>query len=88
VRYRVLTKRLPAETGEAETIDISSGGVSFKPKAGLMPGVRVEMCISWPAQLNDKCALKLVVRGRIVRVAEDRAAMEIQQHEFRTYSAG
>ncbi|MBV8846280.1 MAG: PilZ domain-containing protein [Bryobacterales bacterium] len=88
VRYRVLSKRTPAETGEGETIDISSHGVCFKPPAALTLGLRLEMCISWPAQLNDKCALNLVVRGRVVRVTEDRAAIEVQQHEFRTSGAG
>ena len=40
--------------------------------------------VSWPAQLNQKCALKLVARGRIVRYEDGVAAMEIQQYEFRT----
>ena len=47
-----------------------------------------EVSISWPAQLNNKCALKLVARGRIVRFEDGRAAMEIQQYEFRTHSTG
>jgi hypothetical protein len=34
--------------------------------------------------LNDKCALRLVARGRIVRYQDGLAAMEIQQYEFRT----
>ncbi|MGH9353784.1 MAG: hypothetical protein ACRD2G_16750, partial [Terriglobia bacterium] len=49
-----------------------------------LPGNRLELSISWPAQLNGKCALKLVARGRIVRFEEGRAAMEIHQYEFRT----
>jgi hypothetical protein len=84
VRYRVLSKRSGEETGEGQTVNISSRGVLFTAGHPLMTGVRLEMCINWPAQLNDKCALKLVVRGRVVRVAESCAALEIQQHEFRT----
>src|ERR1700691_3397526 len=52
----------------------------------LLPGRRLELSISWPAQLNDKCALKLVARGRVVRFEDGRTAMEIQQYEFRTHS--
>jgi hypothetical protein len=52
----------------------------------LLPGRRLELSISWPAQLNNKCALKLVARGRVVRFEQGRAAIEIQQYEFRTQS--
>jgi len=40
--------------------------------------------VSWPAQLDNKCALKLVARGRIVRAEPGKVAIEIQQYEFRT----
>jgi hypothetical protein len=50
----------------------------------LLPGRRLELDISWPVQLNNQVALKLVARGRVVRFEEGRAAIEIQQYEFRT----
>jgi hypothetical protein len=37
--------------------------------------------------LNNKTALKLVARGRVVRFEGGRAAIEIQQYEFRTQSS-
>ena len=88
VRYRVLSKRAGDEAGDGKTINISSAGVLFTTERMLLPGRRLELAISWPAQLNNKCALKLVARGRIVRFEEGRAAMEIQQYEFRTQAAG
>jgi hypothetical protein len=88
VRYRVLSKRSAEEMGDGKTINISSSGVLFTSQHVLLPGRRLELSISWPAQLNNKCALKLVARGRIVRFEEGRAAMEIQQYEFRTLSSG
>lgn len=88
VRYRVLSKRNGEETGEGKTINISSTGVLFTTEHLLLPGRRLELAISWPAQLNNKCALKLVARGRVVRFEQGRAAMEIQQYEFRTQSTG
>jgi hypothetical protein len=66
---------------------MSSSGVLFTSEQILRPGRRIELSISWPAQLNQKCALKLVARGRIVRFENGLAAMEIQQYEFRTQSA-
>jgi hypothetical protein len=53
----------------------------------LLPGKRLELAISWPAQLNNKCALKLVARGRVVRFEHGYTAIEIQQYEFRTQPA-
>ncbi|MEQ1886021.1 MAG: PilZ domain-containing protein [Bryobacteraceae bacterium] len=84
IRYRVLNKRGGEEAGEGKTINISSSGVLFTSKHLLLPGRRMELSISWPAQLNEKCALKLVARGRVVRFEQGRAAVEIQQYEFRT----
>ena len=84
VRYRVLNKRSGEEMGEGKTINISSSGVLFTSEHVLLPGRRLELSISWPAQLDNRCALKLVARGRVVRFVAGRAAIEIQQYEFRT----
>jgi PilZ domain-containing protein len=87
VRYKILSKRSAEEAGDGKTVNISSSGVLFTSGQVLLPGRRLELSISWPAQLNNKCALKLVARGRIVRFEDGRAAMEIQQYEFRTQSS-
>lgn len=84
VQYKVLSKRGGPEAGGGQTVNISSNGVLFTTSHYLVPGRRLELSISWPAQLNDKCQLKLVARGRVVRCEEGMAAMEIQQYEFRT----
>ncbi len=87
IRYRALNKRGGEEAGDGKTVNMSSSGVLFTSGQILRPGRRIELAISWPAQLNNKCALKLVARGRIVRFDNGLAAMEIQQYEFRTQSA-
>lgn len=83
VKYKILSKK-HEEIGQGLTVNISSNGVLFTTDQLMIPGRRLELNISWPAQLNSKIALKLVARGRIVRYEEGRAAMEIQQYEFRT----
>ncbi len=87
IRFRALNKRGGEEAGEGKTVNMSSSGVLFTSPQILRPGRRIELAISWPAQLNNKCALKLVARGRIVRFDNGLAAMEIQQYEFRTQSS-
>ena len=84
VRYKVLNKKNSDESGNGRTINMSSTGVLFTTEHMLLPGKRMELSISWPAQLNNKTALKLVARGRVVRYEEGKAAIEIQQYEFRT----
>lgn len=84
VRYKVLNKKSGEEGGKGRTINMSSTGVLFTTEQMLLPGRRVEVSISWPAQLNAKCALRLVARGRVVRFDDGKAAMEIQQYEFKT----
>jgi len=86
VRYRVLTRKTSSdgESGVGVTVNMSSNGVLFTTDRYLLPGRRLEVSISWPAQLNSKVALKLVARGRVVRSEEGRAAIEIHQYEFRT----
>ena len=87
VRYRILNNRGGEEAGDGKTLNMSSSGVFFTSGHILPPGRTLELSISWPAQLNEKCALKLVARGRVVRFEQGCAAMQIQQHEFRTASA-
>ncbi len=84
VRYKILNKKNIEESGNGKTINMSSTGVLFTTDQMLLPGRRIEVSISWPAQLNNKCALRLVARGRVVRFDEGKAAMEIQQYEFKT----
>jgi hypothetical protein len=87
VRYKVLNKRSGEEGGDGKTVNISSDGVLFSCQHILLPGRRLEVAINWPAQLNNKCALKLVARGRVVRFENGHAAIEILQYEFRTATA-
>ncbi len=84
VRYKVINRKTGEEVGGGKTLNMSSGGVLISTENSLLPGRRLEMTISWPAQLNNTCPLKLVARGRIVRVENGKAAVEIQQYEFRT----
>jgi c-di-GMP-binding flagellar brake protein YcgR len=87
VKYRVFNKRSSEEMGDGRTVNISSSGVLLTVEHMLLPGRRMEVAISWPAQLNNKTALKLVARGRVVRFEGGRAAIEIQQYEFRTQAS-
>jgi hypothetical protein len=70
-----------------QTLDVGSGGVAFTTENHLPLDAPVEVSINWPARLNDSCALKLVITGRIVRSSEGRAAVKTERYVFRTRAA-
>ena len=85
VFYKTLDhKAAVPECGTGRTVDISSGGILFATQQRLRSGKRVEVSVNWPAQLEGGCPLKFVAVGRVVRVEDTRAAMSIEQYEFRT----
>jgi hypothetical protein len=86
VQFRVLSRREGELQGMGKIVNMSSSGVLFTTGETLLPGRRLELSISWPAHLDNRCALKLVARGRVVRFEGNAAAFEIMQHEFRTKS--
>lgn len=88
VRYRPLSMRKGVdEPGTGKTINMSSTGILFQTDRMLLPGHRLELAVSWPAQLNNTCPLKLVAKAKVVRTVSDTmAAVEILQYEFRTQS--
>jgi c-di-GMP-binding flagellar brake protein YcgR len=88
VRYRVISRRQDDDSGAGRTVNMSSSGILFSTEKDLQPGRQVELSVAWPAQLNNSTPLKLVARGRVVRVEEQRAALEIQHYEFRTQGRG
>jgi hypothetical protein len=87
VRYKVTSGKGELESGIGKTVNVSSGGVLFAAPKPLAPGKRIELSISWPAQLDGKCALKLLARGRITRCRGTNVAVEIGNYEFRTRSS-
>lgn len=86
LRYKTLNQRSEILAGNGKTLNISSSGVLFTSDHDLPVGTRLEVSISWPAQLNEKCLLNLVARGRITRHLKGQLALQIQQYEFRTQS--
>ena len=88
LRYKTLSQRSEAINGKGKTLNISSSGVLFTASHDLAVGTRLEVSISWPAQLNERCLLNLVARGRVARKEDGHVALQIQQYEFRTQSLG
>lgn len=86
LRYKTLNQRAEPQIGSGKTLNISSSGVLFTTEHEFPVGTRLEVSISWPAQLNERCLLNLVARGRVSRFGKGLLALQIQQYEFRTQS--
>lgn len=83
VRYKLLN-RGHDETGSGRTVNISSRGVLFTTERHLRAGERLEISVNWPARLDNRCPLKLVATGKVVRSQQGLAAISIERYEFRT----
>jgi hypothetical protein len=86
LRYKVLNTRGSSVSGCGKTINISSSGVLFFSEHDMPVGTRLELSICWPAVLNERCSLNLVVQGRVARHMTNQTVVQIQHYEFRTHA--
>ncbi len=84
MRYKLLEEGAVVASGAGETCDISSEGVAFVPDGDVRTGTFIELSISWPVLLDNRCAMRLIVFGRVLRTAGQTAACTIDKYEFRT----
>jgi len=69
-----------------ESLNISSKGLLFTTSEVFLPGQAVEASIDWPMRLHESIRLRLVVKGAVVRSADNQAAIHIEKYEFRTWA--
>lgn len=83
VKYTTLGDFETRTAGCGRAVNMSSKGVLFTTEHCLEVGQEVELSITWPAKLDGKVPLKLVVVGSIVRSGGREAAVQIQNYDFR-----
>jgi hypothetical protein len=70
--------------GMGQTRRMSSNEVVFVADQALEQGTRLEISIAWPALLNERVALQLVVEGDIVGRRDSLITARIRKYHFRT----
>jgi hypothetical protein len=65
------------------TYDISNLGVRFRAHHSLPVGQSVELSLTWPVRLDERCPLQLVVHGCVIRDDGRGIAIVANSHEFR-----
>ena len=67
--------------GNGVSLDLSSKSILFSPDSGLLPGVRVEVSIRWPAT-RDGVPLRLLLYGPILWHDARGAMALIERHSL------
>ena len=70
--------------GSGRTMDLSEDGVRFDNDHEVPEHTLVELRISWPVPLQERCPLELVIRGRMIRSDRRGAVVHIETCEFHT----
>ncbi len=87
-RFRILESRKHTPQCTAKAVEMSSKGIVLECDRVLPVGSKVEIAVNWPAQLNEKCRLKFVAIAKVLRSENNRTALVIERHEFRTQGSG
>lgn len=74
---------LAGNRAQATTLDISSGGVFLKTEKILPVGKQIQVLIDWPALLDERCPLRLVITGKVLRSDPAGTAVGIIRYDFR-----
>ena len=87
LRYHIRVRGKSVQSGSGRTLDMGSRGVAFHSDQPLVPGTLVELSISWPVLLDEVCAMRLSLMGRVVRTEGLMAVCTVDKYEFRTQGA-
>lgn len=82
LRYKT-DGRIP-RVGMGQTNQMSTNEVVFTADQPLDPGTKLEISIAWPALLNGRVALQLIVAGDVVASRESLTTVRIRKYHFRT----
>jgi|SRR5579871_1388830 len=84
IQIHVPKRHHVASVGTGKVVNISSRGIAMTTDESLNVGTLVELFIDWPALLDGKIPVRLVVEAVVVRTDDCVMAVEIIRHEFRT----
>lgn len=89
VRYKIRSRALGVmATGSGYTSSIGSRRIVFTGDQPVPKGARVEVSVAWPALLENRVRIQLVVQGRTAAADGARIMVDIAHYEFRTRALG
>lgn len=87
IYYKCVAGGRVSVAGVGKILNVSSSGVRFTAQHTLGVGKGIEVTMEWPVLIENKCLLKLVIYGHVVRSDSNSAAVKIVRYEFRTRSS-
>jgi hypothetical protein len=84
VEYEVHGGKGVRQMGFGRTINISARGALLDISGPLPRQGPIQLSIKWPFHLDGSIPLKLLMYGKIVRVASNRIAVRVTGHTFHT----
>jgi hypothetical protein len=87
LHYTLQTAAGDVYIGQGVTLNISSGGVLFRPEEGAIPAGFMHIAISWPVLSSGK-SMKLCFAGQAVRADEAGIAVQALRHELTAADRG
>ena len=84
VEYTLLNGVHIEHLGYGRTVNVSSKGILFEADNALPAGRSIQLAMKWPFLLDGECALRLHVRGIVIRSDTKYAAVQTAHYEFRT----
>jgi hypothetical protein len=88
VRYKIRSRALGiVEIGSGSTRSIGSHRIVFTGDHSIAKGARVEVSVAWPALLENRIKLQLVLQGYAAGEDGAEITVDIAHYEFRTRAA-
>ncbi|MBZ5576271.1 MAG: PilZ domain-containing protein [Acidobacteriia bacterium] len=84
LKYRILDGDQTVSRGSGRSVNLSSSGILFEADGAIKPGELIELALTWPARLNDKVGLTLLIVARTLREDWNGIAAVNLRYEFRT----
>jgi hypothetical protein len=75
--------RTQDQQGHVRTRNISSRSILVESDNCLPIGKRIELRIDWPARLDGRCPLRLLIEGKILSRTTRGTVISIIRHEYR-----
>jgi hypothetical protein len=73
----------PICLGDGETLHISSNELLFAAEQSFPTGQCLQVSLDWPALLENRIPMRLVVSGQILRSSDGQTTMTIEKYQFR-----
>ncbi len=83
--YEHGARRFP---GAGRTRNFSDRVICFETDQELPRGVQLDVCVQWPASLQGRLPLEMVIHGVLIRKQSSLAVFRMEDYGLRTWGSG